>query len=82
MKNQRKKIAKITKVELIDNQGTVKNVFKTGERVSITIFFKIYRPKKIFHFGLAIFDAEGHYVFGVNTLYDQIDVNKYIKQKY
>ncbi len=79
---QAKKIAQITKVEFLDKDGKVKNIFKTGEDLSVRVYFKQNKPAKILNFGIALFTQENNYIFGTNTFIDKIEVAKILKQKY
>jgi len=77
-----KKIAEITKVEFLDKDGNKKNVFKTGDDITAKVYFKINKKIVDFNFGIAIFNQENDYMFGVNTILDKIETNKYIKNGY
>ncbi len=80
---QSKKIAEITKVEFLDKNGKVKNVFQTGEDLSVKVYFKKRKDfKGELNFGVAIYSQEGFYCFGVNTFFDKINTRKYLKNNY
>lgn len=72
------KIAEINEAKFFDRDGKEKNVFETGDDVSIKVYFKNNKKRGKLNFGLAIFDHDGHYVFGINTIIDKIDTEKYV----
>jgi ABC-type polysaccharide/polyol phosphate transport system ATPase subunit len=77
------KVAEITNVEFLDKDGKVKNVFETGEDMSVRVYFK-QRNKEVneLNFGVAMHDQEGDYIFGINTIIDKIDTKKYLDRGY
>ncbi len=76
------KIAEIISVEFLDEKGQKKNVFRTGENMSVRVYFQRNNLEKELHFGIALCSLEGHYIFGVNTIFDKIDTTKYLSQGY
>jgi hypothetical protein len=83
MEEERKnKVAEITKVEFLDKDGKEKNVFETGEDMSIRIYFKKKKDIPAINFGIALFNQENNYIFGINTIIDKIDAKKYIERGY
>jgi ABC-type polysaccharide/polyol phosphate transport system ATPase subunit len=80
---RKNKVAEITNVEFLDKDGRVKNVFETGEDMSIRVYFK-HQNKKVenVNFGVAMSDLENKYIFGINTIIDKIDTRKYLEQGY
>ena len=76
-------MAEITNVEFLDKDGKVKNVFETGEDMSVRVNFK-HQNKKVdkVNFGVAMFDLENKYIFGINTIIDKINTKKYLDQGY
>lgn len=81
-KKKIQKVAEITKVEFLDKVGDKKNVFETGEDLSIRVYFKQNKKADELNFALAIFNQEGHYAFGVNTIIDKIDTSNYVEKGY
>lgn len=79
---RKNRVAEITKVEFFDNKGIKKNVFETGDHILARVYFKIYKSETKFNFGIALHNQEGNYIFGINTIFDGVDTNKYIKQGY
>jgi ABC-type polysaccharide/polyol phosphate transport system ATPase subunit len=79
---RKNKVAEITSVEFMDKDGKVKNVFETGEDMSIRVYFKQYRKAEVLNFGLAIMNQENHYAFGVNTFNDKIETSRYKDKGY
>jgi len=78
----KKKIAEITKVEFLDKDEDRKNVFWTEDDMSIRVYFKQNKKVDKLNFGLAIFNQENDYIFGINTILDKIETNKYIRSGY
>jgi len=80
---RKNKVAEITGVEFLDKDGKVKNVFETGEDMSVRVYFK-RRDEKAgkLNFGIAMHNQEDDYIFGINTLIDKIDTGKYIDLGY
>lgn len=76
----KKKIAEITGVEFLDKNGKARNVFRTGDDISIRVYFKQNKKVDVLNFGLAIFDQENKYIFGINTFLDKINTKKYIEK--
>jgi hypothetical protein len=79
---RKNKVAEITKVDFLDRDGKEKTVFETGDDMSIRIYFKINQMKDEFNFGLAIYNQEGNYISGINTIFDKIDTKKYLQDGY
>ena len=69
-------------MEFLDKDGKVKNVFQTGEDLSVRVYFKQNKPIKVLNFGIAIYNQEGVYLLGINTFWDKIDTKKYLKNGY
>lgn len=79
---EKNKAAEITGVEFLDKDGKVKNVFETGNDMSIRVYFKQNKKVEKLNFGLAIFNQENCYMFGAHTSVDKIDTKKYIEKGY
>jgi ABC-type polysaccharide/polyol phosphate transport system ATPase subunit len=79
---KKNKVAEITKVEFLDKDGKVKNVFMTGDDMSVRIYFKISKMQDIFTFGFGLLNEENYYLMGINTILDKIDVRSCIKRGY
>lgn len=73
------KVAKITNIEFLDKNGDKKNVFETGEELSIRVYFKQFKRNQKLNFGISLLNQEGNYIFGINTIFDKIDTCKYIR---
>ncbi|NIM46569.1 MAG: ATP-binding cassette domain-containing protein [Candidatus Aenigmarchaeota archaeon] len=72
-----KKIAEITKVVLLDKDRKEKNVFRTGEDISIKINFKkSRRPSESINIGIGIYKDDGSYILGYNTLMDSYKIKR------
>lgn len=76
------KAVEIAKIEFLDKEGNEKNVFETGEDMSIRVYFNQNKQVKKLNFGIAIFNQEGHYAFGINSIMDKIDTKEYVNKKY
>jgi len=63
----------IEKVKLLNRYGEEKNVFKTGESMTVEVVFNTTSPVESPTFGIAIFRNDGVYCYGPNTRLD----NKY-----
>jgi ABC-type polysaccharide/polyol phosphate transport system ATPase subunit len=81
-RKKEKKIAEITKVEFIDENGDKKNVFRTGDDILVRVYFKQKNKGEELNFGLAIFNQEGDYLIGINTFLDKKNTELYIKNGY
>lgn len=79
---KQEKIAEILDVKFLDKDGKEKNVFETGDDVSVRVYFKKYKDIQILNFGIAIYDQENKYIFGINTIIDKINTKKYIENGY
>jgi lipopolysaccharide transport system ATP-binding protein len=76
------KIAKITKVQFLGETGKTKNIFKTGDNLTVRVYFQNQSKARILNFGLAIYDNDSRYIFGTNTQLDKINLPKIIKNGY
>ena len=79
---RKNKVAEITKVEFLDRDGKMKNVFQTGDDLSIRVYFKKNKDIPAINFGIALFNQENNYIFGINTIIDKVDARKYIEKGY
>jgi len=79
---ERNKVAKIIKVEFLDKNGSRKNVFETGEDLSVRVYCRLNKDLEKINFGVAIFNQEGNYISGINTIFDKIDTQKNIEKGY
>ena len=64
------KIAEIKKVEILDKNGKVRNVLKSGDSICIKVYFKRYEDFERINIGLGLYKDDGSYVFGYNTQMD------------
>lgn len=78
IRDKSKKVAQITRVEFLDKDGKEKNVFETGDDISIRVYFKRKQDAPALSFGVSIFNQENNCFSGITTLIDKIDVKKYI----
>ena len=59
--------ARITDIQVQDNSGTVKKVFKTGEAVQLIINYEVNKKVEDAVFGIGIFRTDGLQCYGTNT---------------
>lgn len=71
-----KKRAKITKVEFLDKDGNMKNIFMTNETIIVKIFFETDIDLDEINFGVGLHSTTGVFVFGYNTQMDNYSVGK------
>lgn len=64
---RKNKVAEITKVEFLDKDGKIKNVFETGEKLCVKVSYKFFRNYQNPNFGISIKDSHGLNIFGSNT---------------
>jgi ABC-type proline/glycine betaine transport system ATPase subunit len=81
-KERRNRVAEITRVEYLDELGNQRNIFETGDNMSIRVYFNVFKIKEEFNFGIAIYNQENNYVLGINTIFDNFDTRKNIKDGY
>ncbi len=72
LKNDSRGKVEISKVEFLDKNEKNKNVFRTGEKLSVRVYFKNIDQIKL-NFGIALYDQEVNYIFGINTLEEEFD---------
>jgi ABC-type polysaccharide/polyol phosphate transport system ATPase subunit len=70
-RERKEKIAEITKVEFLDKDGKEKNVFETGESMSIRVYFKKKKQVDEINIGVGLYRDDNSYVFGYNTQMDK-----------
>ena len=77
-----KTMAEITGVEFLDKNGTVKNIFKTGDDLMVRVYFNALNKELVtmVHFGLALFNQDGDYIVGINTEIDNVNTSVYLKK--
>lgn len=81
-KNKRNKIAEITKVEFLDKDCNLKNVFEAGSSMSLRVYFKQNIQVRDFNFGVALYSQDKEYIIGINTFIDKINIAECIKRGY
>ena len=79
---RRNKVAEITKVEFLDKNGKVENVFQTGDNMSIRVYFRKNESVGKLNFGIAIYDQESNYIFGTNTIIGEINTQEFLEKGY
>ncbi len=77
---RKNKIAEITKVEFLDKDRKEKNVFETGDNMSIRVYFNINIIKEYFSFGVGIYNKENIYITGIHSIFEKIDYKKYLEK--
>lgn len=81
-KNIVNKAATIEKIEFFDESRNLKNVFKTGDDLIVRIWFSKHENVDKLNFGVAIYSMEDYFIFGINTLYDNIDTERIVQNGY
>jgi len=70
------KIARITKVEFLDKNGKAKNVFKTGEKIDMKVYFKRNKHIDDINIGIGLYSDDNSYVFSYNTQMDKYKIGR------
>jgi ABC-type polysaccharide/polyol phosphate transport system ATPase subunit len=76
------KKAKLDRVEFLNEKGETRNVFKIGDDLIIRVYFSKNEKVEKLNFGIAIYSQENYYIFGINTLLDQVDTRKFMQNGY
>lgn len=71
------KSANVAKVEFIDFNGIVKNVFHTGDILKIRVSYNINSDMEDPIFGVVVRDGTGKNVYALNTEYKKIKTGKF-----
>lgn len=71
---KKNKIVKITNVELLDVDGNIKKVFKTGDSMLIKIYFEKNKPLRDINIGIGLYKDDNSYVFGYNSQMDNYKI--------
>ena len=80
--NPVKKCACIETIEFLDENRNNKHVFKTGDDLVIRVRFSKSEHVEKLNFGVSIYSVEDYYIFGINTLTDNIDTHDIIENGY
>jgi len=70
----------ITKLELITVGGQSTDIFKHGEEVRLVTHLK--PNTKAQNLGVAVYTADGSYVFGTNTIIDNVDISNQVSYSF
>ncbi|MBI4845410.1 MAG: ABC transporter ATP-binding protein [Candidatus Omnitrophica bacterium] len=57
----------ISEVKIYDYQGRESFVFKTGDKIIISLNYKTHKLIKSLVFGIGVYNSEGVYCFGINS---------------
>jgi hypothetical protein len=76
------KVAKIEKIEFLDESLNLKTIFKTGDELYVRIWFSKQPEVTYLNFGVAIYSQEDYYIFGVNTLLDKFNTQEFLEKGY
>ncbi|OGI27397.1 MAG: hypothetical protein A2359_01150 [Candidatus Moranbacteria bacterium RIFOXYB1_FULL_43_19] len=79
IKNHKEKTAieknvEITKVDFLDRSGNVKNVFQTGDDISVRVYFKKNKKTENINIGIGLYKDDNSYIFGYNTQMDEYSI--------
>ena len=72
----------IVQVELLDADGSRREVFQTHEALTLRMHYLIHQPVKRPVFGVAIHHENGLWINGPNTHFDRVDVTNLTDQGY
>src|SRR4030042_3446698 len=75
-KEKKAKAAEITRIDFLNKEGDIKNVFTTGEDMSIKVYFKRKMKLDVLNYSLTIHNHENDYFFGINSFIDKVDLGK------
>lgn len=75
-----RKHIEIEKALLRKSDGTVSKILRTGERLTIEIYYKINKPLDEYVFGMGFYTIDGMLVYGNNTQVDHMKVELKEKQ--
>jgi lipopolysaccharide transport system ATP-binding protein len=64
----------IVRVEILDDQGQERRVFKTGDTLIVRMHFLAKQPIEHPQFGLALYHASGFHINGPNTVFAGLDI--------
>jgi teichoic acid transport system ATP-binding protein len=78
-KNPVSKVAAIDKIEFLDENRNAKNIFKTGDDLVVRIWFSKSENVDKLNFGVSIYSLEDYFVFGINTLLDNINTKEFVQ---
>jgi ABC-type polysaccharide/polyol phosphate transport system ATPase subunit len=79
---KKNKVAEITSIEFLDKDGKDKNVFETGEDLSVKVMFRRKDRDKKLNVSLTIYNQVNSYFFGINSFIDKVDMEKYVANGY
>jgi ABC-2 type transport system ATP-binding protein len=80
--NEITKVATIERIEFLDENREGKNIFKTGDDLIVRVWFSKSENVSKLNFGVAIYSLEDYYIFGINTLFDKFDTEKFLQNGY
>ncbi|MGK2848829.1 MAG: ABC transporter ATP-binding protein [Minisyncoccota bacterium] len=72
---RKNKVAEITKVEFLDKNGNIKNVFETGDDITARIYYSAKKKIEKPVFGVAIHTSEGILITGPNTKTSNVNID-------
>ncbi|MBT3356206.1 ABC transporter ATP-binding protein [bacterium] len=78
----RKKAVEIKGIKFLDSYGVEKKVFKTGDDMSIRVYFKKYKDVPVLNFGLGIYSQEDFYFCGFSTIRDKVNTKDFVDKGY
>lgn len=64
--------ARITQVDVLNEQGKSQNVFELGETVTFRIKYKVFQTIRDAYFGLSIFRSDGALCYGTNMVVENM----------
>ena len=65
---EKNKVARITRVEYLDGNGNAKSTFKTGDDITVRVYFEVLKHvNQKFNFGVGVYNSQNIYFTGINT---------------
>ena len=65
--------ARITRIEILDDQGEAKTTFRTGSDIRIRLHYKVKKTVKNAMIGIAVYRSDGIHCYGTNTRIDRLE---------
>ncbi|MDE6034500.1 MAG: ABC transporter ATP-binding protein [Ruminococcus sp.] len=69
------KYIEIRKAEMLNSDGKDLRIFRTGEKLTVKIYYHVNKKLDEYVFGFGFYDLDGRCLYGNNTQLDRIKVN-------
>ena len=80
--DKKNKVAEITNVVFLNKEGNAKNIFQTGDDISIRTYIKLKQNNIKPNFSLTIHGEANEYIFGINSYIDKANTEKHLTDGY